>query len=62
MHTVSQIDPDLYTTALRKQAELWDRIIAVLSGEWERGFSRSWTVRPRVTLEEVMEDLEYGRE
>ena len=62
MHTVSQMDPDLYTRALRKQAELWDRIIAVLSGEWERGWSPTWTVNPRVTLEDVMEDLEYGRD
>lgn len=62
MHTVSQMDPDLYARALRKQAELWDRIIAVLSGEWERGWSRTWTVNPRMSLDEVMEDLKYGRD
>jgi hypothetical protein len=62
MHTVSQMDPDLYARALRKQAELWDRIIAVLGGEWERGWSPKWTVNPRISVEDVMEDLEYGQE
>ena len=61
MHTVNQMDPSLYARALRKQTELWDQIIAVLGGEWEHGWSRNWTVNPRVSVEEVMEDLEYGQ-
>ena len=62
MHTISQIDPDLFNRALRKQAELVDRIVDVLTGEWERGWSRDWPVDPRVSPEEVMEDLHYGRD
>jgi hypothetical protein len=62
MHTVSQMDPHLYARALRKQAELWDRIIDVLGGELERGWSLRWTVNPRISLDEIMEDLEYGRD
>ncbi len=62
MHTISQMDPELYAKAVRKQTELWDRLIAVLSGEWERGWSPRWTVNPRVSWEDVMEDLEYGQD
>lgn len=62
MHIVNQMNPDLYVRARQKQAELWDRIIAMVSGEWARGWSRTWTVHPAIVLDEVMEDLEYGRE
>ena len=62
MHTVSQMDPNLYARALKKQAELVDRIVDVLSGEWERGWSRGWSVDPQVSLDEVMDDLEFGRD
>lgn len=61
MHIVRQMDPSLYVRARQKQAELWDRIIGVVSGEWERGWSQSWKVDPGVDPEEVMEDLRYGR-
>ena len=62
MHTISQMDRGLYLRARQKQAELWDHIIATLSGEWDRGWSRSWAVDPKVSLEEVMEELEYGQD
>jgi hypothetical protein len=62
MHTVSQMDRNLYVRARRKQEELWDRIIAAVSGEWDRAWSRDWSVRPSVCSEDVMEDLEYGRD
>jgi hypothetical protein len=61
MHIVSQMSPEVYVRARQKQAELWDRIIAVVGGEWERGWSPSWRVDPLLRVEEVMEDLEYGR-
>lgn len=62
MHIVRQINPSLYARARQKQVELWDRIIAVTAGEWERGWSREWRVRPHILVEDVMDDLEYGRE
>ena len=61
MHIVNQIDPGLHARARQKQLELWDRIIAAVSGEWERGWTRQWKVNPRIQLDEVMEDLEYGQ-
>lgn len=61
MHTVSQMNPQVYLRARQKQAELWDRIISFVSGEWNRGWSPRWQVDPAVVLEEVMEDLQYGR-
>ncbi len=62
MHILDQMDPSLYARARQKQSELWERIIAVIGGEWERGWSRSWAVEPRIALEELLGDLEYGRE
>ena len=61
MHTVSQIDRTIYIRARQKQAELVDRIIGVLTGEWERGWSRHWRLEPDISPEEVMEDLQFGR-
>jgi len=62
MHMVRQLNPQVYVRARQKQAELWDRIIAMVGGEWERGWSPSWTVHPVLRVDEVMEDLNYGRE
>jgi len=62
MHTLHQIDPTVYASARRKEAELWDRILAVLSGEWERGWSLKWSVDTVISPEEVMRDLEFGRD
>ncbi|MGB5705141.1 MAG: hypothetical protein WBM48_20120 [Polyangiales bacterium] len=61
MHIVSQMNPDLYARARQRQSELWDRIINLLSGEWERSWSPTWRVDPAVLPEEVMEDLNHGR-
>ena len=62
MHTVRQMDPHLYARALQKQSELWDRILYALGGEGERGWSLRWRVSPRISQEDVMADLEYGRD
>jgi hypothetical protein len=62
MHTVSQMDRNLYIRARQKQADLWDHIIATLSGGWHRGWSRDWPVDPRISPEEVMQDLQFGRD
>lgn len=62
MHIVKQMSPSIYSRARQRQVELWDHIVAVLGGEWERGWSRRWRVEPSVALEELMEDLSYGRE
>lgn len=62
MHTIHRLDPALYAKALRKEAELWDRILAFVSGEWERGWSLKWTVDPAISMEEVIEDLKFGRD
>lgn len=62
MHTLHQINPTIYAKARRKEAELWDRILAVLSGEWERGWSLKWSVDTVISPSEVMRDLEFGRD
>lgn len=62
MHTLSHLDPELFARALKKQADTVDRIIAALTGEWERGWSRTWRVHPRISVDEVLEDLRHGRD
>lgn len=62
LQAVSHIDPELYHRVLRKQADLWDRIIDAMGGEWERAWSQRWSVDPYITVEEVLEDLAFGRD
>ena len=62
MHALKQMDPDLYAEALRKQARLSAELIALLERRWETAFGLRWIVKPRISLEEVMEDLAYGRD
>jgi hypothetical protein len=62
MQTIHRLDSTLYAKALRKEAELWDRILAVMSGEWERGWTLKWTLEPAISTDEVMQDLEFGRD
>lgn len=62
MHIISQMSPSLYSSARRKQAELWDEVVAMLAGEWERGWSPRWRVEIQLHMEELIEDLEYGQE
>jgi hypothetical protein len=56
------MDRTLYIKAIEKQNELWDRIFAALSGEWERGWTLGWAAEPVLSREEVEADLNYGRD
>ena len=62
LQSISHMNPALYHRALRKQAELWEHILEALGGEWERSWSRRWDLEPDLSLHEVLEDLEYGRD
>lgn len=62
LQAVGHIDRKLYHRTIRKQAELWDRIIDKLGGEWERAYSQSWSVEVSITWDDVVEDLQFGRD
>ena len=62
MHSVRSMDRTLYIKAIEKQNELWDRIFAALSGEWERGWTLGWAAEPVLSREEVEAELNYGRD
>ncbi|MBW2160707.1 MAG: hypothetical protein JRH14_12240 [Deltaproteobacteria bacterium] len=62
MHMLSQMDPDLYREVLRKQAEVWDDLIAAFAATWDRLFEPRWTPENRVSIEDVLADLAYGRD
>jgi len=36
MHTLKQMDPKLYAEVIRKQAQVWDDLIAAFTDTWDR--------------------------
>lgn len=62
MDFVSTIDQALWARVRETEKELWDRIFAALSGEWERGWSLRWIADPLISADEVAEELAYGRD
>ena len=62
MHMLNQVDPDLYREVLRKQAKVWDDLIAAFSDAWDRLFQPRWTPENRVSIKDILADLAYGRE
>ncbi|MBW1832670.1 MAG: hypothetical protein JRG93_14190 [Deltaproteobacteria bacterium] len=62
MHMLSQMDPDLYREVLRKQTEAWDALIAAFATTWDRLFELRRAPENRVSIEDVLADLTYGRD
>jgi len=62
MHMLKQMDPKLYAEVLRKQAQAWDDLIAAFTEPWDRWFRPRWTPESRISLEDVLADLAYGRD
>ena len=62
MHTVRQMDSNLYLAALRKQAEVWEGLLTALEDSWDRWVRRQWALESVISVEEVLADLDYGRD
>ena len=62
MHTLNQMDPNLYLEVLRRQAQVWSDVRAALEETWNRSFSLRRRVETRISGEEVLADLGYGRD
>ena len=62
MHTVRQMDSNLYLAALRKQAEVWEGLLTALEDSWDRWGRRQWALESVISVEEVLADLAYGRD
>jgi hypothetical protein len=62
MHTLNQMDPNLYVEVLRRQAQVWTDLRTVFEETWNRAFSLRWTVETRISGEEVLADLAHGRD
>jgi hypothetical protein len=62
MDFVRTIDTTLWARVRKTEKALWDHIVAALGGEWERGWSLRWTADPQITVEELAEELAYGRD
>ncbi|MBW2626473.1 MAG: hypothetical protein JRE45_02535 [Deltaproteobacteria bacterium] len=62
MHTLKQMDPKLYAEVIRKQAQVWDDLIAAFTDTWDRLFQPLWTAENRVSVDDVLADLAYGRD
>jgi len=56
------MDPDLYREVRRKQTEVWDALITAFAATWDRLFQPPWEPENRVSIEEVLADLAYGRD
>lgn len=59
---LNQIDRNLYLEVTRKQAKVWSELVRAISGDWRRATGGGWDLQPDIRVEEVMEDLEYGRD
>jgi len=62
MHTLNQMDPNLYLEVLRKQAQVWTDLMEAVEDMWSWSFSFDWAVEASVSEEEVLGDLAYGRD
>lgn len=62
MHTVRQMDPNLYLEVLRKREQLWEELFTALEDIWDRWVSRQWVPESVISVEEVLADLAYGRD
>ena len=62
MHTLNQMDPNLYLEVLRRQAQVWSDLRTALEETWNRSFSLRWTVKTSISSEEVLADLVHGRD
>jgi hypothetical protein len=56
------MDPNLYLEVRRKQARVWDDLIAAVRETWNRRFKPRWTPKSKISLEDVLGDLAYGRD
>lgn len=62
MHMLKQMDPNLYLEVRRKQAQLWDELIAAFEDSLERWVSPVRRPETGISIEEVLADLAYGRD
>lgn len=62
MDMLNQIDRNLYLEVARKQAEVWSELVRAIAGDLRRSIGGGWDLQPGIRVEEVMEDLEYGRD
>ena len=62
MHTLNQMDPRLSAEVLRRQARVWEDLGKALEDAWNRSVSLHWSVKTRISSEEVLADLAYGRD
>lgn len=62
MHRLNPNARSPYLEVLRRQKEVWELLIGAIETSWNRGFSMDWRVDPRISPEEVVADLTYGRD
>ena len=62
MHELKQMDPKLYLKVLRTRAQFWDQVIAAFEDRLERWFNPVRSPEARISIEDVLTDLAYGRD
>ena len=62
MDTLNHIDRNRYLQVARKQAEVWTQLVEAISGDWKRSVAGGWHIQPEIRLEDVLEDLDHGRD
>jgi hypothetical protein len=62
MHILKQMDPNLYLEVVRKQAQVWDDLMAAFEDTWTRWAKLPWTLENSISLDDVLADLAYGRD
>ena len=59
MHILKQMDPNLYLEVVRKQAQVWDVLMAAFEDTWTRSAKLPWSPENSISLEDVLADLAY---
>jgi hypothetical protein len=62
MHTLNQMDPQLYKEVVRRRAQMWDELITAFMAPWDRLFRPQWMPENRISVEDVLFDLAHGRD
>ncbi len=62
MHSFYQLEPELRAEVRRRQAGVWTDLMTVLEEAWASSRRRRLRSEARISVDEILADLAYGRD